>query len=190
MAQTPSAVHFKACAKTRSAATCAATPRWFCSIRRVRHRRNGTILRARASDSPLSFSIDMTVRDYELDSYRVVNNSVYLKYLQHVRDEWLKAVGFNPQAYADAGDALAVSRIDIRFLAPLRSGDSFTGTAQLSQISAARFVLAQQLIRHPNSSSDASLEVVDATVTGCFLNKDYKPIRLPADFRRLMQNES
>lgn len=74
-----------------------------------------------------------------------------------MRDEWLKAVGFDPQSYADAGDALAVSRIDIKFLAPLRTGDTFTGTAKLVKLSAARFELAQQLIRQPKHSSDPPL---------------------------------
>ena len=43
-----------------------------------------------------SFSLSLAVRDYECDYEGLVNNAVYLNYLEHARHEFLKQSGVKP----------------------------------------------------------------------------------------------
>ena len=41
------------------------------------------------------FSVEITVRDYECDQQGIVNNAIYLNYLQHARHEFGRSVGLD-----------------------------------------------------------------------------------------------
>ncbi len=41
------------------------------------------------------FSLEMKVRDYEVDSEGIVNNAVYLHYLEHTRHEFCQQAGLS-----------------------------------------------------------------------------------------------
>lgn len=127
----------------------------------------------------------MKVRDYELDQYGVVNNAVYLNYLQHgtswtpscstglcmlckhctsvgaetymqlligktcfaVREEWMHYIGFNSGEFARAGNALALSECNVKYMRPLRTRDLFNSLAWVTKVSATSFHLYQELVK-------------------------------------------
>jgi acyl-CoA thioester hydrolase len=70
------------------------------------------------------FKLTIKVRDYECDLQGVVNNSNYQRYMEHTRHEFLESLGENFSAMHDKGVDAFVSRVEIRYKASLRSGDS------------------------------------------------------------------
>jgi len=57
------------------------------------------------------FSLEMTVRDYECDLQGIVNNSVYMSYLEHARHEYLKQQGLDwPNAVREGINLVVAGR--------------------------------------------------------------------------------
>lgn len=71
------------------------------------------------------FLLEMKVRDYECDLQGVVNNSNYQRYMEHARHEFLESIGDNFSKMHDEGYDAMVSKVEISFKQPLRSGDRF-----------------------------------------------------------------
>ena len=69
------------------------------------------------------FTLEIAVRDYELDSEGIVNNAVYLHYLEHTRHAFVKREGIPFGSLTRDGLIPVVRRMDIEYRMPLRSGD-------------------------------------------------------------------
>ncbi len=95
------------------------------------------------------FEIIFTVRDYELDFQGIVNNSVYLNYLEHTRHEFVKQSGLNlPELHREGIDPVLV-HADIQYKTPLVSGNQFASRLNVYK-EGVRFVFYQDIYRLPD----------------------------------------
>ncbi|KIY99702.1 hypothetical protein MNEG_8262 [Monoraphidium neglectum] len=121
----------------------------------------------------------MEVRDTELDQFSVVNNNVYGYYMQHGRHKALKALGAGVGEYQARGILMALSELSIKYKTPLRSGDVFRVDTSVEQVTAARLVMRQAVVREDAGGRKLSL-CAEGLATVVFLDTAYRPIRLPA----------
>ena len=120
--------------------------------------------------SDQTFKIEMEVRDYECDMEGIVNNAVYMNYLEHARHGFLKHKRVNFAELTKSGIQLVVIRIEADYLFPLKSGDKFIVTASAERISKLRFGFVQDIFRLEDNKP-----ILRAKVFGTSLNAEGKP---------------
>lgn len=118
------------------------------------------------------FTLPFKVRDSECDLQGIVNNSNYLVYLEHTRHEYLLSRGMDFAALTQQGIFLVVSRIEVDYRKPLRSGDSFWVGLNLGRRGRLRFEFQQDIYRQHDN-----LLMINARVTACATDPDGRPIR-------------
>lgn len=79
------------------------------------------------------FSIDMEVRDNELDAQGIVNNANYMIYLSHARHKHVDALGLNFDEYTKANQKLVVLSCTMKFKNSLVANDAFVVTSSISK---------------------------------------------------------
>ena len=96
------------------------------------------------------FSLEFSVRDYECDLQGVVNNAVYLNYLEHTRHEYFKSLGLDFARLHQQGCDLVLTRCELDYRSPLRSGDRLVVRLRLERESRLRFAFLQDIYRLPD----------------------------------------
>jgi len=95
---------------------------------------------------PYCYSLDIPVRDYELDSEGIVNNAVYLHYLEHTRHCFCRQAGLSVGNLTSGGLIPVVSRLEVDYKTPLHSGDVAVSRLWVER-KGVRFVFHQDLYR-------------------------------------------
>jgi len=123
----------------------------------------------------MTHAYTLTVRSYECDMHRHVNNAVYLNYLEAARMGFLNDVDFDYEAFLDAGYALFVVNINIAYKAPAFLNDILT--VQTSPIKRKRLsgTFLQEVKRKETL-------LARAEVTWACVNHSGKPVPLPEEF--------
>ena len=117
------------------------------------------------------FEITMEVRDHELDRFGVVNNAVYQNYLEHARHAFLASRGISLTHLLEEKFRPVITRIDLEYLLPLQSGDSFSVQLWLTRLTRVKFQFFQQIQKIPSMQS-----TTQANVIGTFLGPNDRPV--------------
>lgn len=78
------------------------------------------------------FSMEMEVRDNELDAQGIVNNANYMIYLAHARHKHGESIGINHTNFANMGLNLVITSCTLKFKNSLTSNDKFVVTSEIS----------------------------------------------------------
>ena len=112
------------------------------------------------------FTLEIDVRDYELDSEGIVNNALYLHYLEHTRHAFVKQEGIPFGSLTRDGLIPVVRRLEIDYHTPLRSGDMMLSRLWIER-KGPRFIFYQDIFRKGDE-----VPVVNAVVTIVCMEKD------------------
>lgn len=105
------------------------------------------------------FTLEIAVRDYELDSEGIVNNAIYLHYLEHTRHAFVKQEGIPFGSLTSEGLVPVVRRMAIDYHVALRSGDVMLSALWIER-EGARFIFHQDIFKKGSGE-----HVVNAVVT-------------------------
>ena len=95
------------------------------------------------------FRMPMQVRDYEVDSQGIVNNAIYLHYLEHTRHQFCREVGTSFRQMQTEGIDPVIRSVNIEYLTPLTLGEEMESCLGLRR-DGARFIFIQDIYRLPD----------------------------------------
>lgn len=79
-----------------------------------------------------NFSLELEVRDNELDAQGIVNNANYMIYLSHARHKHGELLKINHTEFARRGLKLIVTSCTMKFKNALTANDSFTVSSKIT----------------------------------------------------------
>lgn len=107
----------------------------------------------------------MRVRDYEVDSQGIVNNAIYLHYLEHTRHEFCRKAGTSFRRMQAAGIDPVLRSVNITYLRPLGLGEEMVSKLALRR-EGARFVFIQDIYSLPDLQPVVKAEAVVVCLEG------------------------
>ena len=127
----------------------------------------------------LHFTHKMSVRDYELDRFGVINNAVYQNYLEHTRHIFLETNGVSMQDLVERGYSPVITRAEIEYRRSLKSRHEFVANLELASLSRLKFIFNQEIRSLPEDTL-----IIRAKITGTILNSSGRPY-FPESFQDL-----
>jgi acyl-CoA thioester hydrolase len=120
------------------------------------------------------------VMTYDIDAAGVLNNIVYVRWLEDLRNLFAEKILPIDQAYL-RGIAPALSRTEVDYLAAVQFPDRLEGQMGMLEHGRAKFVLSAEF-----RSQARGFVTVRARQIGVFVDiKTLRPVALPAEFRAL-----
>ena len=124
-------------------------------------------------DNEKVFEMSWKVRDYECDLQGIVNNAVYMHYLEYTRNEFLNQTGTNLADLHAQGIDIVLARITMALKTPLRPGDEVLSKLRLHK-ERIKYVFEQELYRKSDEklACKASVELV-CVINGKLGNSEF-----------------
>jgi YbgC/YbaW family acyl-CoA thioester hydrolase len=117
-----------------------------------------------------------TSRSYELDSYRHLNNGVYVSWFEQARLDWLVSLGFSYDGFADRREWFVVARTEVDFRRPVHLGDTLVVSTTVEGYGRSSVRFRQRMTRGDELCAEAATVMV-------FHGEAGRSVPIPADFR-------
>jgi acyl-CoA thioester hydrolase len=116
----------------------------------------------------------------DTDMAGIVYYANYLRYIERGRSEWVRGLGIDQRELKEKeGLVFAVRRLEADYLAPARLDDELVVETDTIQVTGARLVMDQRVMR-------GETVLFQAVVTVVMITKSGHPGRLPANIRLLL----
>lgn len=112
----------------------------------------------------------MEVRDYECDLQGIVNNAVYLHYLEHARHTLLRSLGIDFADLTRLKIHLVLVSAELRYRAPLTGGDRFRVETTVERPRRLKICFNQRIVRERDQQ-----HILEARIIATGLNPERRP---------------
>lgn len=120
----------------------------------------------------------------DTDMAGIVYYANYLKFIERARTEFISSLGVDQKRLSrEQGLAFAVRRLEADFLKPAGFGDDLTVFTAVEEVSGARAVLAQDVLRGGERMFSAKVTIACIAASGT-------PTRLPAGFAEAIKRRA
>lgn len=107
------------------------------------------------------FELPLTVRGYEIDAFRHVNNAVYVQYFEHCRWMAMKELG---KSWLENGLTFVVRKLSVEYEAPAYVFEELLTRLWVDRIGNTSLTFGQDLYRPSDDQILASAEVIAVCV--------------------------
>ena len=114
---------------------------------------------------------------YETDKMQVVHHSNYIRYLEECRMDFLRQLGLGYEKLEKAGIMIPVMSVSCNYKSPVRFGDTICIIPRLERFHGVKFDMTYRIY-----NEDLSVLHNEAASSHCFVDFDFKPVRMKKKF--------
>lgn len=119
---------------------------------------------------------------YETDKMQVVHHSNYIRYLEECRMDFLKQVGLDYAEIEKKGIMIPVLSVNCNYQSPAKYGDTICIVPKLENFHGVKFEMSYRIY-----SEDFKILHNEASSSHCFVDFQFKPVRLKKDYPEIYE---
>lgn len=123
-----------------------------------------------------------TINYYETDQMQVVHHSNYIRYLEECRMDFLKQIHLDYELLEQSGIMIPVLSVSCNYRTPARFGETICIVPKLTKFHGVKFEMSYRIY-----SEDFKTLHNEAASSHCFVDMEFKPIRLKKEFPELCE---
>ena len=117
---------------------------------------------------------------YETDKMQVVHHSNYIRYLEECRMDFMRQIGFDYAKMEQSGIMVPVLSVSCNYKNPARFGETICIVPKVERMHGVKYEMSYRIY-----SEDFSVLHNEAASSHCFVDLDFKPIRLKKEYPEL-----
>ena len=119
---------------------------------------------------------------YETDKMQVVHHSNYIRFLEECRMDFLKQLNLDYEMIEEKGVMIPVLSVECNYKTPARFGETICIVPKLETFSGVKFEMSYHIY-----SEDFKELHNEARTSHCFVDFDFKPVRMKKEYPEIYQ---